>query len=105
MGQLNRLTRGVLVASAAFMCIGTDVPATELEFGTGFVPVDQATYKSFPKVGRYRAFFGAKADLTDRFPKPWAPGAAGLLLRLGDRLRGALLPDRRRSRPARQRPR
>jgi hypothetical protein len=75
MGKSARVLRGALVAATALMCVGADTP--EMEFGTGLVPVDPATYAKFPKVGRYRAFFGPKADLTDRFPKPGHQGPQG----------------------------
>ncbi len=66
--------RGAAVASAALFCLGADAFP---EVGTGFVPVDEETYATFPKVGRYRAFFGAKADLSDRFPTPGHQGKQG----------------------------
>jgi hypothetical protein len=44
------------------------------EFLSGYIPVDQTQYLSFPKVPRYRGFVPEQIDLSNHFPRPGYQG-------------------------------
>lgn len=84
-GRQTRLWRNPTRAAAVVLAAalwGSVAPAAdalddEAEFGTGFVPVTPQSYSAFPKVQRFRSFFGESKDLTSRFPTPGVQGAEG----------------------------
>lgn len=70
LGTKRMLSAAALCAAAGLAGVAPAQSVNISEYGTGFVPVGEETYNAFPKVQRFRAFFGDSRDLSDRFPAP-----------------------------------